>query len=254
VNVSTSLATDLAQAERVRAALSEDFQTTERISQATETADRKAVSETTVRTECRRLHDEGVLERDGEGVKGSPYTYRLLVEDEDPQDGEDRGSISDDLGFVSRSPEPLLRETNSDGPAAPCGHDEGPHLARPRRVSPLRPLRSACVRERGRQRGGAEGVNLCRSCGCDFASVRAFDAHRAGVHGFTLVEGLAMQPPREDGRRCLDSDEMRGRGLVPDPRGRWSLLADAERARRRFSHAGVALERHVGVGQGSGAE
>jgi hypothetical protein len=79
--------------------------------------------------------------------------------------------------------------------------------------------------------------NLCRSCGCDFASDSAFDRHRVGVYMYTHAEGLELEPPREDGRRCLDADEMLAAGLAPDGRGRWSIVADVERARRPFAKA-----------------
>jgi hypothetical protein len=36
-------------------------------------------------------------------------------------------------------------------------------------------------------------MNLCRVCERDFASVRAFDAHRFGSHVYTQEEGLAFQ-------------------------------------------------------------
>jgi hypothetical protein len=72
-------------------------------------------------------------------------------------------------------------------------------------------------------------LNLCTSCGTDFASVSAFDRHRIGKHLFTFAEGLAMSPPRLDGRRCMDADEMRLAGLERHGRGRWSVVADAGR-------------------------
>jgi hypothetical protein len=80
-------------------------------------------------------------------------------------------------------------------------------------------------------------LNLCRSCGCDFASVSAFDRHRAGSYVYTFVEGLELDPPREDGRRCLDADEMLDAGMALDVRGRWTIVADVERARRGFPKA-----------------
>ena len=43
-------------------------------------------------------------------------------------------------------------------------------------------------------------LNLCRSCGCDFARVSAFDRHRVGVHEYTYSEGLKLEPPAR-GRR-----------------------------------------------------
>lgn len=39
-------------------------------------------------------------------------------------------------------------------------------------------------------------MNLCRTCGHDFASIRAFDAHRIGRHAYTEAEGLELRPPR----------------------------------------------------------
>jgi hypothetical protein len=80
-------------------------------------------------------------------------------------------------------------------------------------------------------------LNLFRSCDCDFASVAAFDRHRAGSHVYTLAEGLELDPPQENGRRCLDADEMLSAGMAPDVRGRWTITADVERARRGFAKA-----------------
>jgi hypothetical protein len=67
-------------------------------------------------------------------------------------------------------------------------------------------------------------LNFCRSCNTDFASVSAFDRHRAGVHAYTYGEGIGLDVAREDGRRCLTADEMRAAGT-----------ADVERARRTFA-------------------
>jgi hypothetical protein len=64
-------------------------------------------------------------------------------------------------------------------------------------------------------------VNLCRSCGEDFASVEAFDAHRIGTHAYTFAAGGQLDPPREDGRRCLGTEELDGSGWTLDPRSRW---------------------------------
>jgi hypothetical protein len=61
-------------------------------------------------------------------------------------------------------------------------------------------------------------VNLCRTCGFDFASVEAFDAHRVGA------------PAR--GRRCLPAGELRAKGWSLDARGRWSDPARSGRLRR----------------------
>ena len=63
--------------------------------------------------------------------------------------------------------------------------------------------------------------NGCRACREDFASVGLFDAHRVGVHAYTYSEGVKMEPMREDGRRCLDAEEMRAKGWALDRSGRW---------------------------------
>jgi hypothetical protein len=62
----------------------------------------------------------------------------------------------------------------------------------------------------------------------------SFDRHRTGVHAYTFLEGLDLDPPREDGRRCLDPDDMREAGMELDARGRWCIVAEAERVRRAF--------------------
>lgn len=78
-------------------------------------------------------------------------------------------------------------------------------------------------------------MNLCTSCGVDFGSVKAFDAHRIGKHGYTFKEGLYMDPPREDGRRCLDEEEMAGSSVFAlNAFGKWSLTNDLASARRGF--------------------
>jgi hypothetical protein len=63
-------------------------------------------------------------------------------------------------------------------------------------------------------------MNLCRSCGHDFAGVSAFDRHRIGTHDYTYAEGLRMEPLREDGRRCMNTDEMADAG--------WSSMTSAD--------------------------
>jgi hypothetical protein len=75
-------------------------------------------------------------------------------------------------------------------------------------------------------------VNLCGSCGGDFSSVEVFDRHRVGVHAYTFSGGMAMKSPREDGRRCLDVDEMEGRGWARNERGRWNDPARSTRLTR----------------------
>ena len=59
-------------------------------------------------------------------------------------------------------------------------------------------------------------MNLCRACGLDFGSLRAFDVHRTG-----------WQAER---RRCLSEPELRARGFTRNAYGRWTLAADGERA------------------------
>jgi hypothetical protein len=79
---------------------------------------------------------------------------------------------------------------------------------------------------------GRSVVNLCCSCGVDFASVAAFDRHRVGRHAFTFSEGLRLSPSRVDGRRCRDAGEMAAAGMKADRRFRWSIVADAGRFER----------------------
>ena len=65
----------------------------------------------------------------------------------------------------------------------------------------------------------------CSTCGLRFSGTSAFDAHRVGRHAYTFTQGLALEPPVEDGRRCLDLDELRRAGMELDPRGRWRVVA-----------------------------
>jgi hypothetical protein len=74
-------------------------------------------------------------------------------------------------------------------------------------------------------------VNLCSSCGLDFGSVDLFDRHRVGVHAYSFAEGFALDPPREDGRHCLDVNEMAKAGWRLNRRGRWFDPARDPRAR-----------------------
>lgn len=73
-------------------------------------------------------------------------------------------------------------------------------------------------------------MNLCSPCGQDFNSVKLFDRHRVGRHAYTLSEGLKMEPPRDDGRRCLSVPEMSALGWTLNKRGRWIDPATAARA------------------------
>lgn len=77
-------------------------------------------------------------------------------------------------------------------------------------------------------------LNECSACGSDFTSLKLFDAHRVGKHAYTYSEGIAMEPMREDGRRCLSSDEMLERGWEKDGKGRWFDPIAVEAARQHF--------------------
>ena len=80
-------------------------------------------------------------------------------------------------------------------------------------------------------------MNLCVSCGLDFTGVRDFDAHRVGAHAYTYAEGLRMKSSREDGRRCLDVDDLQAAGWFLDRYGRWS-----HPSRRRTRERASALQ------------
>lgn len=58
-------------------------------------------------------------------------------------------------------------------------------------------------------------MNVCAACGLDFASVRAFDAHRVGKHAHL------HSPDHPAGRRCLAAAELLERGWTENDRGRW---------------------------------
>jgi hypothetical protein len=87
---------------------------------------------------------------------------------------------------------------------------------------------------------------FCRACGQEFNSVELFDRDRVGVHAYTYLQGLDMDPPREDGRRCLDVDEMRAKGWKLNKRGRWIDPKRAERARALGASRLTASERSKG--------
>jgi hypothetical protein len=73
-------------------------------------------------------------------------------------------------------------------------------------------------------------MNLCCACRRDFSSIAAFDRHRVGKHAYDFAEGLALG--FEDGRRCMDEDEMLEAGMALDRRGRWAITRDVEAARK----------------------
>jgi hypothetical protein len=82
-----------------------------------------------------------------------------------------------------------------------------------------------------RRRPHLKTSNLCRSCGQDFSSVAAFDRHRTGTHEYLFADGLRLDPPREDGRRCLAPEELLETGMEVYSKGRWRLVpSEAQRA------------------------
>lgn len=76
-------------------------------------------------------------------------------------------------------------------------------------------------------------LSYCTSCGRDFSGDTMFDRHRVGVHDYTFAEGLRMDPPKEDGRRCLDPEEMLARGWRPFTD---EEMAASSRDRRRVGY------------------
>lgn len=64
-------------------------------------------------------------------------------------------------------------------------------------------------------------MNECSACGLDFATVPSFDDHRVGTFDYTYLEGLRLTPPQEDGRRCLNVEEMEEQGWRKNRFGRW---------------------------------
>jgi hypothetical protein len=84
-------------------------------------------------------------------------------------------------------------------------------------------------------------VNLCRACRRDFSSVAAFDRHRVGRHAYDFAEGLELG--FEDGRRCLDEDEMQAAGMALDRRGRWTITRDVEAAQKLLIRTESGWER-----------
>jgi hypothetical protein len=77
---------------------------------------------------------------------------------------------------------------------------------------------------------GREHPLTVAACGEDFTSLELFDAHHVGDHALDW-------PEHEDGRRCLDVDEMTERGWLQDVLGRWLNPARSERAERAFKTA-----------------
>src|SRR5262245_26202887 len=73
-------------------------------------------------------------------------------------------------------------------------------------------------------------LNGCSARGHDFTSPALFDAHHVGDH-------MLDWPEHEDGRHCLDADEMMERGWVQNLQGRWLNPVRSERAQERFKTA-----------------
>ena len=80
-------------------------------------------------------------------------------------------------------------------------------------------------------------ANGCSGCGQDFASTSLFDRHRVGLYEYTYEQGLSLDPPREDGRRCLDCEEMKAKGWALNDRGRWIDPVRVQAAREAFAKA-----------------
>jgi hypothetical protein len=57
-------------------------------------------------------------------------------------------------------------------------------------------------------------MNLCCACGEDFGSLSGFDAHRVGKYEYRWS-------PEQDGRRCLDEEELLALRWHRDMHGRW---------------------------------
>ncbi len=73
-------------------------------------------------------------------------------------------------------------------------------------------------------------MNICSACGEDFGSLSAFDAHRLGKYPQTgpseYLERLRLGLTDADwtpdqGRRCLEPEEMLSKDWHQDRNGRW---------------------------------
>ena len=80
-------------------------------------------------------------------------------------------------------------------------------------------------------------ANGCSGCGQDFTSTSLFDRHRVGRCEYTVEQGLELDPPCEDGRRCLDVDEMNAKGWELNDRGRWLDPVRLQASREAFAKA-----------------
>ena len=102
----------------------------------------------------------------------------------------------------------------------------------------VRCIENPCGR-RKRNATAKKGVQASRSelrCG-ETSSTLLFDAHRTGVYVYSLEQGLRLDPPREDGRRCLDTDEMKAKGWELNDRGRWLDPVRVQASREGFAKA-----------------
>ena len=78
-------------------------------------------------------------------------------------------------------------------------------------------------------------MNGCATCGENFGSVAAFDAHRVGKYlqtGTGEYEGPLDQWTPAKGRRCLTEAEMLAKGFVRNGHSSWSKERDVRNARR----------------------
>jgi hypothetical protein len=71
-------------------------------------------------------------------------------------------------------------------------------------------------------------VNLCRRCGEDFSTLRAFESHQVGSihHDWSLV--------RPDGFRCLGVAELLELGWRKNRHGRWQDMTSIRNAVKAY--------------------
>ena len=67
-------------------------------------------------------------------------------------------------------------------------------------------------------------MNLCTTCGLDFGSVSAFDAHRKGDYAGIRSSSFP------EGRYCLHRSELEELGWKQDKRGKWRQPISEEAA------------------------
>jgi hypothetical protein len=93
----------------------------------------------------------------------------------------------------------------------------------------------------GQDREG--GMNLCRPCGEDFSTLRAFDAHQVG----STQHDWSLEQP--DGFRCLGLAELEDLGWRKNAHGRWQDSISIRSARKGIP---VSLRAPETVPLGSG--